>query len=255
MRPSSNSLVLHGSGTCLHEPESLEHSQEYRTNAECRYRGEDCSVQHSRLERPYSHLLRNREFGAMLEAAGWISDKWHPATIVQRRRTVETAATLSDLSRKGLPVPNKVRQSTWSLIQYAKLVAVSPSLDASKDYDDDPQWLEVLQARLKDSRQHDGYMDDTFLPVPKYNLTLTFGDGSQRAVLFGAAPGKIHACRVLMDGRERVVMSPGLPEHDRIISRCRQGDLQTVQPTSTFQYSAVGILISLITYFLYLMLW
>jgi hypothetical protein len=97
-------------------------------------------------------------------------------------------------------------------------------------------------------------MDDTFLPVPKYNLTLTFDDGSQRAVLFGAAPVKIHACRVLMDGRDRVVMSPGLPEYDRIISRCQQGDLQTVQPTSTFQYSPVGILISLITYFLYLML-
>lgn len=58
VRPGSNSLVLHRSGTCLHEPESLEHSQEYRTNAGCRYRGEDCSVQHSHLERPYSHRIR-----------------------------------------------------------------------------------------------------------------------------------------------------------------------------------------------------
>ncbi|MFO0979654.1 MAG: hypothetical protein U0996_24860 [Planctomycetaceae bacterium] len=152
----------------------------------------------------------------------------------------------------------KNRKSTWWLIQYAKIVAVSPSLNASKDHDDDPQWLGVLQARLRGSRLH-GFWDDTFLYVPEYKLTLTFDEGSQRAILFGAAPPNvIHACRVQIDGDERVVMSPGLPEYDRIISRCQkvdpQADLQTARPSSTIPLGTFGLLMSLIIYLLYVVL-
>ncbi len=120
------------------------------------------------------------------------------------------------------------------------------------------QWLGVLQARLRGSRLH-GFWDDTFLYVPEYKLTLTFDEGSRRAILFGAAPPNvIHACRVQIDGDERVVMSPGLPEYDRIISRCQkvdpQADLQTARPSSTIPLGTFGLLMSLITYLLYVVL-
>jgi hypothetical protein len=173
--------------------------------------------------------------------------------IVQCKRDWETAATLSHLSQADLSVSKQSSQSTWSLIQYAKLVAVSPSLDAAKDHDDDPQWLGEVQSRLKAST-HIGLMDDTFLPAPAYKLTLTFDEGSQRVVLFGNAPIKIHACRILIDGNERCVASPGLPEYDRITSRCPEVHPQTVQPTSETPYSPIAILISSMIYFLYLIL-
>lgn len=160
--------------------------------------------------------------------------------------------------RRAIPVSEKSQKSTWWLIQYAKIVAVSPSLNASKDHDHDPQWLGVLQARLRASRLH-GFWDNTFLYAPEYKLTLTFDEGSQRTILFGAAPPNvIRACRVLIDGQERVVMSPGLPEYDRMISRCQkvdpQADQQTARSASTFPLGTFGILMSLIIYLLYVAL-
>jgi len=112
-------------------------------------------------------------------------------------------------------------KSTWWLIQNASIIAVSPSLDASKEQDNDAQWLAILRERLRGSRPK-GRWDDTFLRPPRYNLSLQFDDGSHRTIAFGDVPGKVvNACRVSIDGTERVVMSPGLPEYSAIGSRCQ----------------------------------
>ncbi len=144
-------------------------------------------------------------------------------------------------------------KTAWWLIQNARLVAVSPSLDESRELDDAPQWLTVLQERLRTTRPK-GIWDDSLLYAPKYNLTLTFDEGSQRTIAFGASPPKlICACRVLIDDQERVVMGPGLPEYNRMTSRFQTVNPRALHPASTFPLGTVGILMSLIIYFIYLM--
>lgn len=151
-------------------------------------------------------------------------------------------------------------KSTWWLIQNAAIIAVSPSLDASKEQDDDPQWLAVLQQRLRGSRLK-GTWDDTFLPPPCYGLTLQFDDGIHRSIAVGYVPGKVvNACRVSIDGTERVVMSPGLPEYSAIGSRCQpfepSGSEMKVEPADSGMNNAavvstIGILLSLLIYLAY----
>lgn len=154
-------------------------------------------------------------------------------------------------------------KSTWWLIQNAAILAVSPALDASSEQDENLQWLAVLQQRLRGARLK-GLLDDTFLLPPRYILTLQFDDGSHRSIAFGYVPGKIvNACRVSIDGTERVVMSPGLPEYSAIGSRC-----QPFEPTSSEMnvehtgsgknnisgVATISILLSLLFYLAYLMI-
>ncbi len=160
----------------------------------------------------------------------------------------------------GTTVPEK---STWWLIQNAAIIAVSPSLDALKEQDDDPQWLAMLQERLRSSRPK-GLGDNTFLFQPLYKLALQFDDGSHRTIAFGAAPvNVIHACRVSIDGTERVVLSPGLPEYDAIRNRCQHFEPtdsgQPLEPTNsgmntTHVVSMIGILLSLLMYLAYVII-
>ncbi|MEY4185096.1 MAG: hypothetical protein RIT02_130 [Planctomycetota bacterium] len=148
----------------------------------------------------------------------------------------------------------KARKNTWWLIQNETLVSVSPSLDASKEHDVDPQWLAELQKRLQTSRNPTPLLDNNFLPPPEYELTLTFSDGSHGTIVFGQKPPKIYANRVLIDGKERVVMSPGLTEYNHVAGRCKVRDPRELPSTSNSPASSLGILIALIAYFIYLML-
>lgn len=116
----------------------------------------------------------------------------------------------------ALRVPSEVMEKpAWWLIQHAKIAAVSPSLDATKEHNDHCEWLKVLHERLKNSRLP-GLSGDWILPDPEYSLTLTFDDGSRRKIAVGLTPPNVitNACRVLIHGQERVVLSPGLPEYE-----------------------------------------
>ncbi len=153
--------------------------------------------------------------------------------------------------------------NTLWLIQNAAVIAVSPSLDASREQDDDPQWLAIFQKRLQSSRPK-GIWDDTFLRQPDYSLILQFSDGSNRAIAFGAAPvNVIHACRVSINGTERVVLSPGLAEYGAIRNRCQHFEPtdsgQPLEPTNsgmntTSVVSMIGILLSLLMYLAYVVI-
>jgi hypothetical protein len=145
-------------------------------------------------------------------------------------------------------------KGTWWLIQNAAIIAVSPSRDASKEQDDDPRSLAVLQERLKSSRSK-MLGDDTLLSPPRWNLTIQFDDGSHRTIAFGYHPPKlISACRISIDGTERVVMSPGLPEYDAITSRCQPFAPSSSENNTASGCSTIGILLSLLIYLAYVII-
>ena len=145
-------------------------------------------------------------------------------------------------------------KSTWWLIQNAAITAISPSRDASQETDNEPGWLSAFQKRLKSSRSK-MLGDDTLLSPPRWHLTIQFDDGSHRTIAFGYHPPKlISACRISIDGTERVVMSPGLPEYDAITSRCQPFEPSSYQNHTASGWSMIGILLSLLTYLAYVII-